>query len=195
MSKILALSLVAVATVSVAAGGAMAQNAYFGVLGGFNFTHDGEFDNTGLEATFDRGYAYGAMFGYHTRGPVRLEGEITYRGNPINTVGGVPSPEKLSSTSLMANAYYDFSLGGSWTPYVGAGLGVARVNFQSAADVRDIVLAYQAILGLAYNVTPNTVVALDYRYFGVDTPKFEATTTFELEYTNSALILGVRAMF
>jgi opacity protein-like surface antigen len=195
MSKILALSLLAVATVFAAAGSAMAQNAYFGVQGGFNFTHDGEFNNTGLDATFNRGYAYGAMFGYHTRGPIRLEGELTYRGNTIDTVGGVPATDKLSSTSLMANAYYDFTTGGSWTPYVGGGLGVSRVNFQSNADVRDIVLAYQLILGLAYNVTQNTVVALDYRYFGVDTPTFEAATNFDLEYTNSTFMFGVRAMF
>ena len=195
MPKVVVLSLVAVATVFSAASGATAQNAYFGVQAGFNFTHDGEFDNTGLDATFHRGYAYGAMFGYYLNKSFRLEGELTYRGNSIDDVGGVPVPDKLSSTALMANAYYDFTMAGPWTPYVGGGLGAARVNFQSAADVRDIVLAYQAILGLAYNVTPNTIVALDYRYFGVDTPTFEAATTFDLEYTNSVFMLGVRVMF
>jgi opacity protein-like surface antigen len=195
MWKRLPLSLFAIAAILAATVGARAQSAYFGVQAGFNFTHDGEFDNSGLDATFDRGYAYGAMLGYYLNKNFRLEGELTYRGNSIGSVGGVPAPDKISSTAIMANAYYDFTMGGSWTPYVGGGLGVARVNFQSAADVRDMVLAYQFIGGLGYNVTSNTVVTLDYRYFGVDTPTFEAGTTFDLEYTNSTFMFGVRASF
>jgi opacity protein-like surface antigen len=135
------------------------------------------------------------MFGYDTGNNVRLEGEITYRGNSIGSVGGTPVPDKLSSTAFMANAYYDFTMGESWTPYAGGGVGIARVNFQSSADVRDVVLAYQFIIGLGYSVSPNTVLALDYRYFGVDTPTFEAGTTFDLEYTNSTFMLGLRASF
>ena len=195
MWKCLIPSLVAIATVFAATGDATAQSYYFGIQTGFNFTHDGEFDNSGSDATFNRGYAYGAMFGYDTGNNVRLEGEITYRGNSIGSVGGTPVSDKLSSTALMANAYYDFTMGESWTPYAGGGVGIARVNFQSSADVRDVVLAYQFIIGLGYSVSPNTVVALDYRYFGVDTPTFEASTTFDLEYINSTFMLGLRASF
>ena len=195
MRKCLTLSLVAITAIFAATSGASAQSFYFGVQGGLNFTHDGEFDNSGFDIGFDTGYAIGAFFGYDMGNQFRLEGELTYRANDMDNLAGVPIVGEMKSTAFMANAYYDFATGGSWTPYVGGGLGAASVNFVSAVDVSETVLAYQFIGGVGYNITPSIVLAFDYRYFGVDTPSFGGAVPFEQEYSNSTLMFGVRSSF
>lgn len=195
MWKCLPLSLVAVTAILAAANVARAQNFYFGVQGGLNVAHDGEFDNSGADMTFDAGYAYGATLGYETGKQFRLEGELTYRGNHIDSVAGVRQGGKISSTAVMANVFYDFATRGSWAPYLGGGLGTARVTLERAGSDSDRVLAYQLIGGLGYSVSPNTVVTFDYRYFAVNTPTFNAATSFDQEYGNSTLMVGIRARF
>ena len=195
MRKRLPLSLAAITVILAAASVANAQDFYFGIQAGLNVTHDGEFDNSGSDMTFDTGYAYGATLGYEIGNQFRLEGELTYRGNHIDSVAGVSQGGKISSTALMANVFYDFATARSWAPYIGGGLGTARVSLERAGSANDRVLAYQLIGGLGYSVSPNTVVTFDYRYFGVDTPKFDAATSFSQEYGNSTLMLGIRANF
>lgn len=195
MRKYLATSLVAITTLIAASSGTNAQNFYFGVQGGLNFTHDGEVDNSGVDLSFDTGYAIGAVFGYDMGNQFRLEGELTYRANDMESLAGIPVVGEMTSTALMGNVFYDFATGGPWTPYLGGGLGAASVSFVSAVDVSETVLAYQFIGGIGYNLSPTVVLAFDYRYFGVDTPKFGGAIPFEQEYSNSTLMLGVRASF
>lgn len=193
MWKYLTLSLVAITTLLAATSGANAQSFYFGVQGGLNFAHDGEFDGTGLDLAFDTGYAFGVFAGYDMGNQIRLEGELTYRANDMDNLAGIPVIGEMTSTAFMANVYYDVTTGGTWTPYIGGGLGGASVTFDSAVSVSETVLAYQFIAGVGYSLTPTLVVAFDYRYFGVDTPTF--TGPFEQEYSNSTLMLGIRSSF
>lgn len=195
MWKCLTLSLVATTTIFAAMSGASAQSFYFGVQGGLNFAHDGETDNSGFDLAFDTGYAFGALVGYDMGNQIRLEGEVTYRANDMDNLAGIPVVGEMSSTAFMANLYYDFATGGSWAPYVGGGLGAASVNFDSAVDVSETVLAYQFIGGVGYDITPSMVLAFDYRYFGVDTPSFGGAVPFEQEYSNSTFMFGVRSSF
>jgi len=65
------------------------------------------------------------------------------------------------------------------TPYLGAGVGVARLNANNInsagttfADSTDTQLAYQGIAGVSYSVTPKVSLALDYRYFATLDPTF-----------------------
>lgn len=187
--------LAMVAGVISAPADAAAQSFYFGIHAGRNFAFDGEFNNSGSDLTFDPGYAYGAVLGYDAGNRFRLEGALTYRGNTLDSLGGVPQGGKISSTSAMVNSYYDFMSGGSWTPYLGGGVGIVRVEFDGATDAKDWVAGYQLIAGLGFNLSTNTVWTVDYRYFGVNDPKFETGGTFSQELAYSTAMIGIRSNF
>lgn len=78
---------------------------------------------------------------------------------------------ETSIYSAMANVYYDLDTGTNFTPYVGAGLGYARV--ESTASVGEVGLkqkssadnlAWNVGLGVAYKVSDNLSLDAGYRY-------------------------------
>ena len=75
------------------------------------------------------GYSLGAGFGYETGTGLRADVTLDYSNNHGLTINGYTLG--LRSTILLANAYYDFNLGGygsaggGFGAYVGAGLGGA----------------------------------------------------------------------
>jgi len=86
---------------------------------------DFEFDEVGL------GYSFGAGFGYETGTGLRADVTLDHGYNEGLSDGTYTLG--LRSTILLANAYYDFPLGGSsaaggFGAYVGAGLGGAYLE-------------------------------------------------------------------
>ncbi len=76
---------------------------------------------------------------------------------------------KQSYRSYMLNGYFDVPTGTNFHPYVGAGIGVARVKtrLSEAEDVtkhRSTNFAWQAGGGLGYNLTRNWTLDVGYRY-------------------------------
>lgn len=79
----------------------------------------------------------------------------------------------LETGSVMGNAYVDFHLGESFSPYVGGGFGAARL---ARRDVDLVALglpitnkftyttAYQVMAGVGYKLSPGTVLGLELRY-------------------------------
>lgn len=171
------------------------------------------------EVGFDTGFGVSAAVGY-AYGALRFEGEISYRKNDLGdlqvnslTLGGTTISGALGTFALdgdttalgfMANGWYDFATGTPWVPFVGAGVGVAKINIdiESVAgiptiyDESDTVLAYQAGVGLGYKVTPKTTVSLSYRFFGTVDPEFDdGFDKIDSEYTNHSVMIGVLARF
>lgn len=89
---------------------------------------------------------------------------------------------KMSAWSVLLNGYLDL---GSWyriSPYIGAGVGAARVR---VADVQSAAVppftpglsntqwnfAWAAMLGVGYTVTPNVVADIGYRYLNLGDAK------------------------
>src|SRR5579872_2838493 len=78
------------------------------------------------------GYGLGGAVGYAFGNGVRLEAEVPYRSNGAGALvaGSTSEPisGSVSSVALMFNALYDIAAVrvGRFTPYVGAGVGVAR---------------------------------------------------------------------
>ena len=78
---------------------------------------------------------------------------------------------RLQNNSLMLNAYYDFNTCTKWTPYVGAGVGVAMLKF-TEKDMDDgeksndnaYNVAWQVGAGVAYDLTKNVALDAGYRY-------------------------------
>ena len=124
------------------------------------------------------GWAAGGMIGYDFVGP-RVEVEGIYRRN-LATVGAGPFNAfgaAKDDFGILANVLYDFNAGGTIVPYIGAGAGIAFVrtsalNFSSDSTQ----FAYQAILGVGYNIDPTFRVNLDARYYGTTSPNLVGNT-------------------
>jgi OOP family OmpA-OmpF porin len=136
-----------------------------------------------VNTTFNTGWVAGGFVGYDFVGP-RLEVEVLYHDNmgtgsatlPILGVGDLRLNNKVEvqQTSMMADLYYDFFANEVFTPYIGAGAGIAFVNTRigELTNSSDTEFAYEAIVGAGYKVTRNVRLNLDARYYGTLNPTF-----------------------
>ncbi len=199
---------------------AMAQ-WYASVNAGGTLLNDSDITDTAAigsltgEVGFDTGFVGSGAVGY-SWGALRLEGEISYRKHDLDdlqvdsiTLGGTVISGALGTFALqddttslgfMANGWYDVDTGTPWVPFLGAGVGVARlnINIESVASIRtfydesDTVLAYQVGAGLGYKVTPMATVSLSYRFFGTADPEFDdGFDKIDAEYFSHNLMVGV----
>jgi opacity protein-like surface antigen len=83
--------------------------------------------DTGIEDTWTVGGGIGTYFGRNIRGDItvdhRFEADAT--GTLLDNASTLQGTRRfgISSTVALANLYYDFDLGGRFTPYIGVGLG------------------------------------------------------------------------
>ena len=153
-----------------------------------------------------------------------MEGEVSYRKNDLDkfdvtnvTLAGIGSFDNLGSLDadgdvlalgFMANGWYDFDTGSPWKPFVGGGLGIARISLNDVtatafgvtvplADDKDWVFAYQVGAGIGYEVTPTTTVSLGYSFFATADPDFTDVTgiPFDAEYQSHNIEIGLRFGF
>jgi len=160
---------------------------YVGGGGGYSNLQDLDATVTGAgkEAIihFDNGFGVLGFAGYNF-GNLRAEGEIGYRRHDAKsaTVGGVDAAGvsgDVNALSFMANGIYDFFPDRQWTPYLGLGIGAARLGANvgtagagAVVDSNDTQFAYQGIAGVSYSIAPQISLALDYRYFSTLDPAF-----------------------
>jgi opacity protein-like surface antigen len=162
---------------------ATAQNFYAAIRGGPGFTSDTDSGPAGFEdeTEFKIGFTGSGAVGYVFPFGLRAEGEIGFLYAPVKREGGVDVDGSVKDYLLMANAYYDLKLAalGPFKPYVGVGIGAARVNddhevFFNSLGVKAEVdgwrtaLAYQARAGVGYDVNQWLDLSLGYRYVHVD---------------------------
>lgn len=181
MSRIAGIALFAVAVLG-GAGAAHAQgfgagNWYVKGFGGATWpssedvTLRGFGQNFRLDLDYDTGYALGAALGYRYSPNVAFEVEYAYRRADFSgtlNVAGTRFREdgKTKSNSVMLNALYVFDgvgASGAVQPYLGAGLGGAKVDVDG--DSTDVVFAYQLIAGVGYDVTPNWTLMGEARWY------------------------------
>ena len=186
------------------------------------------------QSAFDAAGIFGLGVGYRVNNWFRADVVGQYRGNAnfkatdrfTGTAGGVPYNGidnyggSKSEWLVMANAYVDL---GTWwciTPFIGAGVGGARVaisnftdtgtnnlpftatSFASAPTGSKWNFAWAAHAGLAYKVTPNLVLELAYSYVNLGEGQtgilsdFNGVTTNNVfrfkDITSHDLKLGVR---
>lgn len=159
---------------------------------------------------FDDGYGLGVALGTKLPSGFRVEGELFWQENDIDS--GRLGPVQLSALGGlngdvgvwggMLNGYYDF-LEGPLVPFIGLGVGYAQVDAKvnlgdiSVIDDDDTVLAYQGILGVSYDFMPNLQGVLAYRYMALDDPEFKdrAGGKVDMEYDSQAIDVGLRYSF
>lgn len=153
----------------------------------------------------DSGLALGAAAGYGFANNARIEGEIAYQKNDFDKASLFGFDLDLngdsSSLAFLLNGYYDFANTSQFTPFVSAGVGLAKVeindlNFPGSglpdASDDDTVFAYQVGVGVGYAVNENVSIDVKYRYFGTADPEFD---TSEVEYSSHNIYAGVRVSF
>jgi outer membrane protein OmpA-like peptidoglycan-associated protein len=175
--------------------------------------------------SFDMGYVGMLSLGYGYGNGLRVEFEVSHRGDDVDTVSGMGrqpgwlSAGRTSTTAFMLNALYDFQLGLPVVPYVGIGAGYALSAFDSvrtqspagAAPQTNIGgtegnFAYQGILGVAMPIAamPGLALTAEYRYFAMLDTDHQVTAyqpvgfsrgSAEVENANHSLLVGFRYTF
>ena len=183
------------------------EGFYVGAGAGVNWTRDSDLNlqSTGgeLDASFKVGGIGDLSVGYATAAGPRAELEFAWRWrNSIDsTESATPALRDLDgryrSIAFMGNILYDINTGTSFTPYIGVGAGIAQVHLKVADfSDKDWVFAYQGIAGVAYNITNNLALTVDYRYFATVDPKFDlGGVTTKGEYGNHTVLAGLRYSF
>ncbi|MPZ30993.1 MAG: OmpA family protein [Rhodospirillales bacterium] len=190
MKKVLiaAAAIAALPASTAQAQDVQAPGVYFGVQGGLNWL----FNTTilGQNVSPQTGWALGGKFGYDFIGP-RIEVEGLYRqNNNGNFFGGRAITGQISQVTAMANFLYDFNATGTFVPYIGAGAGVGFID--SDYNLGSTTFAYQGILGVGYNATPNLRFNLEGRYIGTTNPTVAGTSWTN---NNVALLAAVQVKF
>jgi outer membrane protein OmpA-like peptidoglycan-associated protein len=182
------------------------KGVYIGAGAGINFwpedsdlgSNEAKFDDWDWTTAGQLGYAFGNGF--------RAEGEFGYRPNDVDSVSNVTGASgDLSTMSFMANLLYDFHIGNfPLTPYIGVGIGAARVHADGVApangvsiDDSSIGFAMQGILGVSYDITPNWALKMDYRHIRVPDLEFDtsAGTSVDSDYATNEIMVGFRYTF
>jgi len=180
-------------------------------LGDQNATATSPGSSTPLKIHPGEGFAAGVNGGFEFQSGLRLEGELVYRRHDLKsaTSGGVTGPThgSLDNLAIMGNGFYDFNNATKFTPYVGGGVGAARLHlddFNSAGTPglsdSNWRLAYQGIAGVRYTIDPHWSASLDYRYFATTDPHFNGTaggvpSGLKTDYHTHNVMLGIAYHF
>lgn len=178
---------------------------YAGVSGLLGFVSDADLDLPDCPAcadtlSADAGLGLAGVAGYRFSTGLRLEGEVAYRRNDLDEVsleglGTADVNGDVTALAVMGNLLYDFATGAAVTPYLGVGLGFARIAVDSSdlgADDSDTVFAYQLKAGLSVPLSPTLALVGGYAYFATSDPTIEAATA---EYQAHTLDVGLRLGF
>lgn len=184
-----------------------AQGMYVGGILGYATPEDSDVTDSTLPGITisieaDSGFSFGGVLGYDMGNNVRIEGEIAYQSNDLDTASalGVSFPVTGDSSVLTfgVNGYYDFVNQSNFTPFITAGLGLAYVEVDdmnvpgsglpSLSD-DDTVFAYQLGAGVGYEINPKVTVDLRYRYQGLSDPDIDTST---VEMASHNFYLGIR---
>lgn len=141
--------------------------------------------NTFTTGSIANSWSAGGGIGYKVNKYFRVDATADYllrtsfSGSTSGTCGGAPCTSTDTSTFealvLMANAYADLGTYNGFTPYVGVGIGGAKVHWSTLAnDIGGTVtyhagannwrFAYAAMVGVSYCLTDKVDVDVGYRY-------------------------------
>ena len=218
--RIQLISAMALATLAISPSLQAAEGPYVAARGSYIMTDDADWifgsdfgpvpAGGNVISKFEDGYGVGVALGMKLPSRFRVEGELFWQENDIDS--GRLGPVQLSVLGGlngdvgvwggMVNGYYDF-LEGPLVPFIGVGVGYAQVDAKvnlgdiSVIDDDDTVLAYQGILGVSYDFMPNLQGVLAYRYLSLDDPQFQdqAGGKVDMEYDSQSVDVGLRYSF
>ena len=164
---------------------------------------------------FDFGFGVDAALGYDF-GSFRADAEFTYLSSKFvfdvheddRRGTNEDADDTLTVLGAMANAWYDLYTDTAWTPYIGIGVGATNLSVQLAdgSDEDDQYFdgngwgfAYQAGVGVAFEVLSGFSLTAGYQFFG--TLETQVTDKDDDDHTVSPMLmahgiqLGLRFLF
>jgi len=205
MKNKLKRTLVLAVLMAGASGVANATEGWYGRADvGWSFDGESDFDETGFgqyTIGMDHDWTQHLGLGYAFQGGFRLEAELGHRFNQLNeddlfNEALLSGGGDVHAWSAMANAFYDFNRGGALEPYVGVGVGAARLTTNYGGgfvDDQDTVVAYQALVGIAASITEQLDLDVGFRYFQADGAELNGFV--DQDYTHQAITVGLRYQF
>ena len=185
--------------------GSTATSPYVGFGLGFSDTQNSDIDDgTDRKVKFGRDPIGSVFGGYKYDNGWRAEAELTRRSADVDSVAGTSASGDLQSTSLLVNVLRDFGMDSPFTPYVGLGAGISRVELgnvspfgASSIDDTDWALATQGIAGVSYALNDNIDLFGDYRYFMLHNVgmKTQAGNSASFDSRSHSIMLGLRYNF
>lgn len=172
----------------------MSEDWYASASAGWDYMHGTDFSGGGAKGEFDNTTNFSGAVGKRLSDNVRTEFELSYKNADVDKAG---FGGDMSTWSLMANGYYDFSDSGV-RPYIMAGLGavdhVADITQGGTqlADDNDWVFGYQAGAGLNFGLSDKAELFTGYRYQGsVDADPGPV----DIDYNSHEILGGLRYYF
>ena len=168
------LALAGVAAVALAAPAHAGDGWYLGLGGGYDSMSSIHTSSATGPTSFDTktqaGGIFAGTFGYGWASGLRIEDEIAYDSHSVSKNSGFDGSARVESD--MINLVYDIPLGDAWKISIGGGVGGgnARTNLTvpgtafTWASQSHLSFEYQGIAGLAYSLSPDVDLFLDYRY-------------------------------
>lgn len=163
---------------------------------------DASFSSSDLDTDFNGGIGFGYRFTDYLRADLTLDmfkgdfegttsADFACPGELVGTGCRTEDSTSFYSTNVMANGYVDLGTYASFTPYLGAGIGVSRVKWDELTNRSYCVpgvdvcsglplgasehegqaswrLNYALMAGMAYDVSNNLKLDLGYRFRHID---------------------------
>jgi OOP family OmpA-OmpF porin len=164
-----------------------------------------------VDSRWAPGWGGFAALGYRFPIGLRLELEASGRDDQNHAFNQNPWYGTQWDTSGMANLLYDIATGTHFVPYLGGGIGLSHIswgnNFRANLAALPYVyddsgseFAWQAIAGVAFQVTSSLALTVDGRYKGSSGYSFRASGPAAADITNfdyktRSLFFGVRYAF
>lgn len=181
------LAIMVASITALSAGAACAAEASWYVQGNAGVGFESRLDAT-PKIEGRTGWGLGAAAGRDFGNGWRTDGEVLYLSAHDRQGGG-----KTDSLGGFVNGYYTFNRAAAWQPFIGAGVGAARVKAKGDEDTG---LAYQLKVGLEHPINDRLTAELAYRYVGVaDLNAGSGQAVFDGDYRTSAVTLGLRYKF
>jgi outer membrane protein OmpA-like peptidoglycan-associated protein len=177
---------------------------YVSGKGGMSFLEDADGASVGsaYDTQFDPGPVALGNLGYDT-GMFRYEGEVSWRGADIESLGGTGASGDIDAWALMGNVVIDFSPNTIIKPYLGFGVGAAYVDTSASRSGTNLysgddwVMAYQVFLGAEYELSDNWALGAEYRMF--NTTEYDAYTPaggkFDAPLNSHNILVGLTYRF
>lgn len=151
--------------------------------------------NPDADDIFSIGAGFGYYFSDNVRGDVTAEHRFDTDVTGTNVTTGTLFTTELSSTVLLGNVYYDFRGRDEFSPYLGAGLGVA-FNDTNTDDSQRTELAASVMAGVTYRMRDNVSLDAGYRMLYLGEARMDTAVPTALEdIIEHEIRVGVRYEF
>lgn len=206
--KIRNLAIIAAMTSIISTSALAAAGDYYGRLDAGYSLSRGKLSGQVAQNIKANSYAGNVGVGYYFANDIRMDVNFGWTGEASTRVktGALSGAKfRMKSYSGMVNGYYDFN-DAEIIPYVTVGLGAIHAkgkvigspsNGAVISKVKNkTAFAYQAGIGVGYEISPKVLVDLGYRFTGntLKKSKNAAAVSVKPDYANAVLV-GARISF